>query len=108
VSLAATAHAKLTADGVRARVVSMPSCDIFERETQAYRDSVLPPAVAARIAIEQASTFGLGALCRRAGKGHRDRDVWRLRAAKALQQEIGFSVDNVVARAKALLQAHGT
>ena len=57
-SLATTAHAKLTADGVRARVVSMPSWDIFERETQAYRDSVLPPAVTARIAIEQASTFG--------------------------------------------------
>ena len=57
-SLAAHAHAKLIGEGVRARVVSMPSWDIFERETQAYRDSVLPPAVTARIAIEQASTFG--------------------------------------------------
>src|SRR5207344_2067933 len=58
VSLAALAHEKLIADGVRSRVVSMPSWDIFEREPQAYRDDVLPPAVTARIAIEQASTFG--------------------------------------------------
>src|SRR5207344_2204069 len=57
VSLAARAYEQLVADGIRSRVVSMPSWDIFEREPQAYRDDVLPPAVTARIAIEQASTF---------------------------------------------------
>ena len=58
VSLAAEAHEKLVADGIHSRVVSMPSWDIFEREPQAYRDSVLPPKLTARVAIEQASTFG--------------------------------------------------
>src|SRR5439155_4690457 len=58
VSLAVEAHEKLLADGIRSRVVSMPSWDIFEHQTQEYRDSVLPPNVTARVAIEQASTFG--------------------------------------------------
>ena len=58
VSLAAQAHEQLVAGGVRSRVVSMPSWDVFEREPQDYRDGVLPPAVTARVAIEQASTFG--------------------------------------------------
>jgi transketolase len=48
------AHEKLLAEGIRSRVVSMPSWDIFEHQTQEYRDSVLPPAVKARVAIEQA------------------------------------------------------
>jgi phospholipid/cholesterol/gamma-HCH transport system permease protein len=52
------AHEKLLAEGIRSRVVSMPSWDIFEHQTQEYRDSVLPPAVKARVAVEQASTFG--------------------------------------------------
>src|SRR5262249_59115663 len=58
VSLAVDAHEKLIAEGIRSRVVSMPSWDIFEHQTQEYRDSVLPPQVKARIAVEQASTFG--------------------------------------------------
>ena len=52
------AHEKLIAEGIRSRVVSMPSWDIFEQQTQEYRDSVLPPEVTARVAVEQASTFG--------------------------------------------------
>ena len=58
VSLAAQAHEKLVAEGIRSRVVSMPSWDIFEHQTRAYQDSVLPPEVTARIAVEQGSTFG--------------------------------------------------
>jgi transketolase len=58
VSLCVDAHEKLLAEGIRSRVVSMPSWDIFEDQTQAYRDSVLPPDVTARVAVEQASTFG--------------------------------------------------
>ena len=56
--LAVEAHEKLIAEGIRSRVVSMPSWEIFENQTRTYRDSVLPPEVRARIAIEQASTFG--------------------------------------------------
>jgi len=58
VSLAVQAHDRLIAEGIRSRVVSMPSWDIFEHQTQEYRDSVLPPAVKARVAVEQASAFG--------------------------------------------------
>ncbi len=58
VSVAAAAYEQLNGEGIRARVVSMPSWDIFDQQSQAYRDSVLPPAIIARIAVEQASTFG--------------------------------------------------
>ncbi len=57
-SLAAEAHEKLVSEGIRSRVVSMPSWEIFDHQTPEYRDRVLPPHVEARVAIEQASTFG--------------------------------------------------
>jgi transketolase len=58
VILALQAYEHLAAEGIRSRVVSMPSWDIFESQPSDYRDSVLPPDVKARVAIEQASTFG--------------------------------------------------
>jgi transketolase len=58
VARAIDAHEVLTAEGVRSRVVSMPSWEIFERQTSAYRDAVLTPLISARVAIEQVSTFG--------------------------------------------------
>jgi transketolase len=51
-------YEKLTAEGVAARVVSMPSWELFEQQDDAYRSSVLPPDVTRRIAVEQASTLG--------------------------------------------------
>src|SRR6202034_156684 len=58
VSLAVNAHETLAAEGIRSRVVSMPSWDIFDHQGREYRDRVLPPAVKLRIAIEEASTLG--------------------------------------------------
>src|SRR5258707_8169654 len=58
VSLCVEAYEELTRQGVRARVVSMPSWELFERQSEEYRRSVLPPTVKARVAVEQASTFG--------------------------------------------------
>jgi transketolase len=58
VSLAVTAYEQLKGENIRARVVSMPSWDIFDEQSQEYRDSVLPPQVTTRVAVEQASTFG--------------------------------------------------
>mgnify|MGYP001286495660 CR=1 FL=1 len=52
VSLVVEAHEKLSAEGIRSRVVSMPSWEIFDEQTQEYRDSVLPPSVKARVAVE--------------------------------------------------------
>src|SRR5262249_34035669 len=58
VSLAVQAHEDLLAEGIRSRVVSMPSWEIFEHQPKEYRDSVLPPKVTARVAVEQGSTLG--------------------------------------------------
>ncbi len=58
VSLCVAAYEQLKSNGIKARVVSMPSWELFEQQDQAYRDRVLPPAVTARVAVEQASTFG--------------------------------------------------
>jgi transketolase len=58
IGLAIEAFEQLTAEGVRARIVSMPSWALFERQSDDYRESVLPASVTARVAIEQASTFG--------------------------------------------------
>ncbi|HXD25507.1 MAG TPA: transketolase, partial [Propionibacteriaceae bacterium] len=58
VSLAISAYEQLVDEGIKARVVSMPSWELFDRQSQEYRDSVLPPDVNARVVIEQASSFG--------------------------------------------------
>jgi transketolase len=101
--LAVEAHRKLTAEGIRARVVSMPSWEIFEHQTQEYRDSVLPPAVKARVAIEQASTFGWERYV--GGSGHviGMKTFGASAPLKALQQKFGFEPERVVASAKELL-----
>jgi transketolase len=103
-SLAADAHERLRSDGIRSRVVSMPSWDVFERETQTYRDSVLPPDVTARVAIEQASTFGWERYVGTAGRIIGMHTFGASAPLKALQKQFGFTVDNVVMTAKALLQ----
>ena len=58
VSLCVGVYEKLAAEGVKARVVSMPSWELFEQQDEAYRAAVLPPAVTRRVAVEQASTLG--------------------------------------------------
>jgi transketolase len=107
VGLAAEAHEKLVADGIRSRVVSMPSWDVFEREPQAYRDGVLPPEVTARVAIEQASTFGWERYVGATGRVIGMHTFGASAPLKALQQEFGFTVENVVAAAKAQLKRAG-
>ena len=58
VGLAVAAYEQLAADGINARVVSMPSMELFDRQPPEYRDHVFPPSVTARVVIEQASAFG--------------------------------------------------
>jgi transketolase len=103
VSLAVEAHDKLIAEGIRSRVVSMPSWDIFEHQTQEYRDSVLPPAVKARVAVEQASTFGWERYVGTAGHVIGMRTFGASAPLKALQEKFGFEPDRVAAAAKELL-----
>jgi transketolase len=103
VSLAVEAHDKLLAAGIRSRVVSMPSWDIFEHQTQEYRDSVLPPAVRARVAVEQASTFGWERYVGSEGRVIGMKTFGASAPLKALQEKFGFEPDRVAAAAKELL-----
>jgi transketolase len=104
-SLAVQAHEQLIAEGIRARVVSMPSWDIFDHQTREYRDSVLPPAVKARLAIEQASTFGWERYVGEAGRVIGMRTFGASAPLKELQKKFGFEPDRVVATAKELCAA---
>ncbi|PYM97652.1 MAG: transketolase [Candidatus Rokuibacteriota bacterium] len=101
--LAVEAHGKLLAEGIRARVVSMPSWEIFDHQTQAYRDSVLPPTVKARVAIEQASTFGWERYVGSSGHVIGMTTFGASAPLKALQKKFGFEPDRVAAFAKELM-----
>ena len=103
VSLAVQAHEKLVSEGIRSRVVSMPSWDIFEHQPPAYREQVLPPAVTARIAIEQASTFGWERYVGNAGRVIGMKTFGASAPLKELQKKFGFEPDRVVAIAKELV-----
>jgi transketolase len=104
VSLAIEAHEKLRGDGIRSRVVSMPSWDIFEHQPQAYRDSVLPPAVKARVAVEQASTFGWERYVGTEGRVIGMKTFGASAPLKELQKKFGFEPEQLVAAAKELLK----
>jgi transketolase len=100
VILALQAHEQLFAEGIRSRVVSIPSWDIFESQPREYRDRVLPPGVKARVAIEQASTFGweryVGVTGRIIGM-----DTFGASAPlKELQKKFGFEPNQIVTAAK--------
>jgi transketolase len=97
------AHEKLVAEGIRSRVVSMPSWDIFEQQTQEYQESVLPPHVTARVAVEQASTFGWERYVGRSGRMIGMHTFGASAPLKELQRKFGFEPDRVVAAAKELL-----
>ncbi len=103
VSLALEAYEKLTAEGFAARVVSLPSWDLFEEQSQSYKDEVLPSAVTARLAIEAAAPFGWE---RYVGLKGAVIGMARFGASapyKILAEKFGFTVTNVVQRAHELL-----
>jgi transketolase len=103
VSLAADAHEKLVAEGIRSRVVSMPSWEIFEDQPQEYRESVLPPKVTARISVEQASTFGWERYVGTSGRMIGMRTFGASAPLKELQRRFGFEPSRIVETAKDLL-----
>ena len=103
-SLAVEAHEKLLTEGIRSRVVSMPSWDIFDHQTQEYRDGVLPPNVTARVAVEQASTFGWERFVGSSGRVIGMTTFGASAPLKALQEKFGFKPDHVAAAAKELLR----
>jgi len=101
--LAVEAHEKLVADGIRSRVVSMPSWEIFENQTRKYRKSVLPEDVTARVAIEQASTFGWERYAGASGRIIGMETFGASAPLKALQKKFGFEPERVVSFAKEML-----
>jgi transketolase len=103
VALAALAHEKLVSEGVRSRVVSMPSWDVFESQPLEYRDSILPPRVTARVAIEQASTFGWERYVGAAGRVIGMHTFGASAPLKELQRKYGFEPERVVAAAREAL-----
>jgi transketolase len=104
VALCIDAHERLTAEGVKSRVVSMPSWEIFERycrEHPEYREHVLPAAVTARVSVEQASTFGWARYVGTTGHTIGMDTFGASAPLKELQRKFGFTPDAVVAAVKA-------
>jgi len=102
-SLCVDAYEKLKTEGINARVVSMPSWEIFAEQDAAYKESVLPAAVTARVSVEMASTFGWE---RYVGLKGRSIGMHRFGASaplKDLLKKFGFTVDAVLAEARAAL-----
>ncbi|HUH56448.1 MAG TPA: transketolase, partial [Rhodanobacter sp.] len=103
VGLIVAAADKLQADGIAVRCVSMPSWALFDAQPQAYRDEVLPPGVTARLAVELGSPQGWHRYVGDRGDVLGIDHFGASAPADVLLREFGFTVDNVVARAKALL-----
>ncbi len=104
VSLCVQAYEQLKTEGIKARVVSLPSWELFERQSHEYRDSVIPPDVTARIAIEQASTFGWSRFTAPSGDCIGMNTFGASAPLKELQKKFGFTVEQIVASAKRQLR----
>ena len=103
VHLAVSAYEELVADGVKARVVSLPSWYLFDHEDDEYRESVLPAAVTARVAVEQASTLGWDRYVGPAGRIVGMHTFGASAPLKELQNQFGFTPEKVVEAARSLL-----
>ena len=102
-SLCVEGYEKLKAEGIKARVVSMPSWEVFEQQDAAYKESVLPSDVTARVSVEMAATFGWA---RYTGSKGRNIGMHRFGASaplKDLLKYFGFTVDKVVEDARAAM-----
>ncbi len=108
VSLCIAVYEQLAAEGVRARVVSMPSWELFERQSRAYRDLVLPPHVTTRVSVEQAATTGWDRYVGLAGTSIGLNTFGASAPLKALQKKFGFTPERVMAAVKEQLAQAGT
>src|SRR5262249_42271178 len=100
------AYEQLKTMGVKARVVSMPSWDIFERQSQEYRNLVLPPDITARVSVEQASAFGWERYVGFHGQIIGMHTFGSSAPLKALQQKFGFTPEQVVTAAQEQIAKH--
>lgn len=103
VSLCIEAYEKLNAQGIKARVVSMPSWEIFEhycREHPEYREQVLPESVTARVSVEKASTLGWASYVGIRGHSIGMKTFGASAPLKELQKKFGFTPENIIVAAK--------
>jgi len=105
VILALDAHERLAAEGIHARVVSMPSWELFEEQTEEYRAAVLPPSVAARVSIEEASTFGWERYVGTRGRMIGMHTFGASAPLKELLRKFGFTPERIVEIARNLVAA---
>jgi transketolase len=103
VALAVAAHEQLISNGVRSRVVSMPCWELFERQDQAYQDEVLPPAITARVSVEEASTLGWDRFVGPEGAKIGMHTFGSSAPLKDVQSKFGFTPDKVAETAKEVL-----
>jgi transketolase len=107
VALCLEARDQLALEGRHARVISMPSWELFEQQSREYRDDVLPPAVTARVAVEQASTFGWERYVGLDGAIVGMHTFGASAPLKALQQKYGFTPERLVEEARAQVARAG-
>jgi transketolase len=100
VPMAVDAYERLKKDGVKARVVSMPSWEIFEEQPEEYRDGVLPPEIEARVSVEAASTFGWAQFTGPKGANLGMRTFGLSAPMKVVAEHFGFEPGHVVAAAR--------
>jgi transketolase len=103
VAVAIAAAEKLAAEGTKARVVSMPSWELFDRQSQEYRDSVLPPSVKARVAVEAAMQMGWSRWLGCQGKFIGLATFGESAPAKAVFAKFGITPENVIKTAKEVI-----
>jgi transketolase len=98
--LCVAAHEQLKAEGIKSRVVSMPCWELFERQPEEYRESVLPASVRARVAVEAGTSLGWRRYTGIDGRIIARRDFGASAPLKELLKQFGFTVENVVAAAR--------
>ncbi|HZM90899.1 MAG TPA: transketolase [Blastocatellia bacterium] len=105
VQLCVAAHEQLTAEGIKSRVVSMPCWELFERQPEDYRESVLPGSVRARVAVEAGTSLGWRRYTGIDGRIIARRDFGASAPLKELLKQFGFTVENVIAAARESMAA---
>ena len=104
VQLCVDAYQQLKTEGIKTRVVSLPSWELFEQQSPEYQDSVIPPEVNARVSVEQASTFGWARFVGRDGRRIGMKTFGASAPLQELQKKFGFNTEAVVAAAKEMLR----
>jgi transketolase len=108
VSLCIAAYEQLKSEGIKARVISMPSWEVFENQSQEYRDRVLPPGILARVAVEEASPFGWERYTGFDGRILGVNSFGLSAPAKIVAQCFGFEPSHVVAAAREQIERHAS